>query len=82
MQFRPPWHDGIRGTVDFAWPAERVLLEVDGRRWHAVTQAFEEDRRRDQAALAAGWWPIRAGWQQVTTRPGELVQVIRTALAR
>ncbi len=81
-QFVPPWHDGIRGTVDFAWANEKVLLEVDGRRWHSVTQAFDDDRRRDQAAMAAGWWPIRAGWQQVTQRPGELVAVLRQALGR
>ncbi len=80
-QFRPPWFDGVRGTVDFAWPDRRVILEVDGRRWHATTQAFEEDRRRDQAAVAAGWRPIRAGWQQVVHRPAELVAVLRAALS-
>lgn len=81
-QFVPPWHDGVRGTVDLAWPDQRVVLEVDGRRWHSVTQALENDRRRDQAALAAGWWPIRAGWQQVVERPAELAATIRAALER
>lgn len=80
-QFRPPWFDGVRGTIDFAWPEQKVLLEVDGRRWHTVTQAFEDDRRRDQAAIAAGWRPIRAGWQQVVHRPAELAGVLRTTLS-
>lgn len=79
-QFRPPWFDGVRGVVDFAWPAQRVVLEVDGRRWHTMTQAFDEDRRRDQAAIAAGWQTVRAGWQQVMHRPEELAVVLRIAL--
>lgn len=80
-QFAPPWHDGIRGVVDIAWPAERVILELDGRRWHTMTQAFEEDRRRDQLAVAAGWSTVRASWQQVTARPDELIAALRAALS-
>lgn len=80
-QFVPPWHDGIRGVVDFAWPEQQLVLEVDGRRWHTTTQAFDEDRRRDQLAVAAGWRTIRAGWQQLKHRPDEIADALRAALA-
>ena len=53
-QFRPPWFDGVRGTVDFADPAARVILEVDGRSWHATSQAMADDRRRDRVAAGHG----------------------------
>lgn len=79
-QFQPPWHDGIRGTVDVAWSDKRVILELDGRRWHTMTQAFEDDRRRDQRAVTAGWRTIRASWQQVIERPDELVEVLQSVL--
>lgn len=81
-EHRPPWFDGRRGTVDFAWPSHRLILEVDGRRWHTMTQAFDEDRRRDQIATSAGWRTIRASWQQVVHRPNELASVLRAALDR
>ena len=80
-QFVPPWYDGVSGVVDFAWPKERLVFEVDGRRWHTMTQAFDEDRRRDQLAVAAGWRTIRAGWQQLRSRPAEIADTIRAALA-
>ena len=77
---RPGTTAGIRGTVDVAWPDKRVVLELDGRKWHTMTRAFEDDRRRDQLGAAAGWQTIRASWQQVTARPDELVQVLRSVL--
>jgi hypothetical protein len=39
---------------DVAWPAYRVALEYDGRRWHGPRQ-WEHDERRHEAARALGW---------------------------
>ena len=33
--------------VDFWWPRERLVVEVDGYLWHKSRRSFEEDRRRD-----------------------------------
>jgi hypothetical protein len=41
--------------VDFLWRAEGVIVETDGYRAHAGRQAFEDDRRRDNRLLAAGF---------------------------
>lgn len=79
-QHRPPWFDGRRGTVDFANVDARLVLEGDGRRWHATTQAFEEDRRRDRLAASHGWRVLRFGWQEVTRRPDEVAAEIRAVL--
>ena len=67
-QFRPPWYDGRSGIVDFAHPEARVILEADGRRWHAVTQAQNADRSRDRRAVAAGWVVLRVGWTEIVAR--------------
>lgn len=72
-QHRPPWYDGVRGVVDLAWPGERMVVELDGRRWHATTQAQAGDRRRDRAAVAHGWVTLRFGWQEVVHRPAVVV---------
>lgn len=79
-QFRPPWYDGLRGAVDFAHREAKVIVEVDGRRWHAVTQSFDEDRRRDRRAQAEGWVVLRFGWHEVVNRPGAVAAEIAAVL--
>lgn len=80
MHFVPPWSDGVRGVVDFAWENERVIVELDGRRWHAVTKAQEEDRRRDRVAAAKGWVVLRFGWQELVERPHQVLSELRFML--
>jgi hypothetical protein len=82
-QHLPPWaiHDGI-GRVDFAYPHLRLLVEVDGRRWHSRDAAFDEDRRRDQEAVMAGWRVLRFTWRQVTRAPLEVATAVRTVIRR
>ncbi len=79
----PQWavHDGV-GRVDFAYPHERLLVEVDGRRWHSRDQAFDHDRRRDQEAVMAGWRVLRFTWRQVSQQPTEVAHAVRTVLRR
>ena len=79
-QYRPPWYDGVRGVVDLAWPAQQVVVELDGRRWHATTQAQAEDRRRDRLATTHGWVTLRFGWQEVVHRPAAVVEECRAVL--
>ena len=68
------------GRVDFAYPDERIAIELDGRRWHSDAAAFESDRRRDQRALLQGWRTIRFTWRQVNQHPDEVVAVLSRLL--
>lgn len=79
-QFRPPWFDGVRGTVDFADPVARVVLEVDGRSWHSTSQAMGDDRRRDRAAAGHGWVVVRVVADEVALRPSSVIDEIRAVL--
>ncbi len=45
--------------VDFLWPAQRVIVEVDGYDFHRHRRAFELDRRKDMALRDAGFHVIR-----------------------
>jgi very-short-patch-repair endonuclease len=65
-----------RGRIvpDFLWRPERVIVEVDGFRWHGARRAFESDRARDAALAAKGWIVIRVTWRQLKYQP-ELVLV-------
>jgi len=68
--------------ADFAWPAQRLVVETDGRTTHGTKQAFEADRRRDQRLTAAGWKVIRTTWRQLKYRPRELAPLLLKLLGR
>lgn len=72
-QFQPPWYDGIRGVVDFADPLKRKIVEIDGRRWHSLTQDMERDRARERMARREGWGLARYGYSEIRHRPLEVV---------
>ena len=74
------YEDGFRGLVDVAWPAKKLIVELDGRRWHAVSEAQQNDRRRDRQANAHGWLVLRFGWEEIVERPTEVVAQLRTFL--
>ena len=74
------WDDLI-GRVDFAYVDERIVIEVDGRRFHGP-EVFESDRERDNAADLAGWHVLRFTWKMVTERPDYVIATITAALAR
>jgi hypothetical protein len=67
---RPTSNTIIEGEdVDFAWRAQRLVVEVDGYGYHRSPSRFENDRERDVMLTLAGWHVLRFTWTQVTTRP-------------
>jgi very-short-patch-repair endonuclease len=67
-------------VVDFAWSAERLIVETDGYRYHRGRAAFEEDRERDLALRALGYDVIRLTYRQVTDKPAQTASAVRRAL--
>jgi hypothetical protein len=82
LQWSPPWGGSLIGRVDFAYPEERLVIEVDGRRWHTRVKDFSIDPRRDQLAIMSGWIVERFPWKQVDQRPDEVIDTIRESLGR
>ncbi len=68
--------------VDFLWRGRKVVVEVDGFAYHASSQAFERDRRRDAILVAAGLRVIRLTWHQIVREPEATAARIALALAR
>lgn len=46
---------GVIMRVDFAWPAHRVAVHVDGFRWHSRRDTFDRDASQRNRMAAAGW---------------------------
>ena len=70
------------GRVDAAYPESRLIVEVDGRRWHTRVEDFERDRRRDIEAGLLGWRVVRFAWSDVVRTPGWVCDVVATHLRR
>lgn len=68
------------GRVDFAWPEQRLVVEVDGFAFHADRARYRADRRRTNALVLAGWRVLRFSWEDVVSRPDVVVTQVRAAL--
>jgi hypothetical protein len=79
---RPAVNTRVAGfEVDFAWRAERLVVEVDGYAFHRSRGAFEDDRARDVALVLSGHRVLRFTWAQLTRRPGYVPRALRRALS-
>jgi very-short-patch-repair endonuclease len=67
--------------VDFLWTDRRLVVEVDGYRFHSSRRAFERDRRRDADLNAAGFRVIRITWRQLVEEPLGVIARLAQALA-
>lgn len=72
------WIPGV-GRVDLLIDG-RVIVEVDGRRWHQGEQI--RDYGRDLAALASGLGVVRVDYTHAITGPELVVGAVRQALRR
>lgn len=70
-----------QGRVDFVFTAERLAVEVDGRRWHAIQAAQDADREKDMALREAGLEVHRYGWRQVVHDAPRVARILQLALA-
>ena len=68
--------------VDFLWPEQRVVLELDTYTFHGDRRAFERDRRKTMVLEDAGYHVIRITRRQLLEEPYLVVAHIARALDR
>lgn len=71
---------GEVATVDFAWPAAKFAVEVDGFDAHGGREAFYRDRARDNAVRDRGWGLRRVTLDDIRHRPAPLIAALRRKL--
>ena len=69
-----------RGRVDFFYPEANLVIEVDGRRWHAGRRPEVRDRRRDHSLVLGGKRVLRFTWEDVVHEPAYFLEVVGEAL--
>jgi hypothetical protein len=68
------------GRLDLAYPPEKVGLELDSRKHHLTSSAFEHDRVRQNRFEIAGWLILRYTWLHYTRTPQQLLNDVSAAL--
>jgi very-short-patch-repair endonuclease len=77
----PATNVGVRGfVVDCYWQDAGLVVELDGYRVHGTRPAFEADRRRNAALLAAGLRVLRLSWRQIDETPERTMVQVGQAL--
>jgi REase_MTES_1575/Transcriptional regulator, AbiEi antitoxin len=75
---RPQTNSRVEGLeVDFVWRDRRLVVEVDGYRYHRSPARFEWDREKDVTLETKGWRVMRFTWHQITRRRAWVAAAIR-----
>lgn len=78
---RPAVNEIIAGRRrDFVWRDARLVVDVDGYRWHSSRKAKRRDHRRDRELTALGWRPARFTYEDVAFEPEEVAPEVARLL--
>lgn len=73
-------HGRLVAVVDFAYPAQRIAIEIDGYRWHSGRARWERDLIRRNAITALGWRVLHITSTDIKRYPERVVSTIEAAL--
>jgi Protein of unknown function (DUF559)/Transcriptional regulator, AbiEi antitoxin len=79
----PLTHQVVEGEpVDFYWPDHRVVLEIDGERYHSLPRDRLNDARRDDKLTLAGYAVLRVSEHDFKNDPERVIAELRALLRR
>lgn len=75
----PAIANGRNYRLDFAYPASKIFIEIDGA-GHADPVQISNDGGRQNDLVAHGWQPIRLDYRTLKTEPERCAQIVRQVL--
>ena len=66
--------------VDFLWPDQRLVVEMDGWGTHGTRKGFERDRARDAELALRSYRVLRFTWRQVGADPEQVAEIVKAVL--
>jgi len=66
--------------VDFAWPPQRLLVELDGAAFHASRRDWSRDLQRQNTLTALGYTILRFTWWDVHERHQDMLTLIERSM--
>lgn len=76
-----PLEDGMGYRPDFLWRDVGLVVEVDGRSYHARRSAFRHDRQRDRRLALAGFETRRYDAKEIAEEGDRVMNELRAFLA-
>ena len=73
-------HMGRMAYIDFAFPALKLGIEVDGYESNGHRDQWQYDMHRENDLKALGWTILHFSWEDVQHRPAMVIAQIRRAL--
>ncbi|MCT7661307.1 type IV toxin-antitoxin system AbiEi family antitoxin domain-containing protein [Mycobacterium deserti] len=67
--------------VDVGFPEVKIAIETDGWAFHSDADAFQIDRKRQNAIALSGWQVLRFTWLDLTEYPERVIAEIRRAIS-
>lgn len=78
---RPAVNVPVEGyEVDFLWPRQRLVVELDSYSFHRARAAFERDRKRDATLQLAGHRVLRLTDRRLVQEESSVVRGLRELL--
>ena len=78
------FHPARKWRFDFAWPAQRVAVEIEGGLWnggrHGTALGMLADMEKYNAAACLGWLVLRFSERHLNTDPQGMFEAICEAL--
>jgi very-short-patch-repair endonuclease len=71
---------GVIARVDFIYPAQLLVIEVDSRRHHSSPAEWERDLRRRNQITSGGYLVLHATHHRIRADPRDLATEIRNAM--
>ncbi len=66
--------------ADFAYPAQRILIELDSEAHHMDRTTFRSDRAKQNRAVVLGWVVLRFTWWDLVDVPSRVASQVGRAL--
>lgn len=70
----------LLGTVDFAWPEAKVIVEAEGFRFHTERTQWSGDLARYNALVLEGWLVVRLTWADVERESTDQLKQLKQTL--
>ncbi|MCL1693644.1 MAG: endonuclease domain-containing protein [Actinomycetia bacterium] len=82
LQARLSWWQELPHRIDACIDPWTLIIEADGRTYHTKRADFENDRRRDNLAVAHGYRVLRFTYRMLNDDPTEVLRIILRAGAQ
>ncbi|WHU48208.1 DUF559 domain-containing protein [Gordonia sp. L191] len=67
-------------VIDFAFPEQKVAVDIDGFAYHRDAVAFQRDRTKRNALIRSGWQVLNYTWADLIDRPDQVAAEVAAAL--